>query len=89
MGDSNSKPEPSADIIKGIDIGQPGSPNDKASQNAIPRLGPLDTFILSLMIFSLITLFDSRSADGLDRIADALMAQESLDDNEVAKLVAR
>jgi hypothetical protein len=89
MGDSNSKPEPSADIIKGNDIGQPGSPNDKASQNAIPRLGPLDTFILSLMFFSLITLFDSRSADGLDRIADALMAQESLDDNEVAKLVAR
>tara|TARA_B100001059_G_scaffold186914_1_gene188940 strand:+ start:139 stop:408 length:270 start_codon:yes stop_codon:yes gene_type:complete len=89
MGNSNSKPEPSADIIKGSEIGQPGSPNDKASQNAIPRLGPLDTFILSLMFFSLITLFDSRSADGLDRIADALMAQESLDDNEVAKLVAR
>ena len=89
MGNSNSKPEPSADIIKGSDIGQPGSPNDKASQNAIPRLGPLDTFILSLMFFSLITLFDSRSADGLDRIADALMAHESLDHNEVAKLVAR
>lgn len=89
MGNSNSKPEPSADIIKGSDIGQPDSPNDKASQNAIPRLGQLDTFILSLMFFSLITLFDSRSADGLDRIADALMAQESLDDNEVAKLVAR
>ena len=83
MGNSNSKPEPSADIIKGSDIGQPGSPNDKASQNAIPRLGPLDTFILSLMFFSLITLFDSRSADGLDRIADALMAHESLDDNVV------
>ena len=89
MGDSNSKPEPSADIVKGSDIVQPGSPKDKTPQNAIPRLGPLDTFILGLMFFSLITLFDSRSADGLDRIAGALMAQESLDDNEVAKLVAR
>ena len=45
--------------------------------------------MLGLMFFSLIELFDSRSADGLYRIADALMAQESLDDNEVAKLVAR
>ena len=89
MGDCNSKPEPSADIVKGSDIGQPGSPNDKTPQNAIPRLGPLDTFIPGLMFFSLITLFDSKSAEGLDRIADALMAQESLDDNEVAKLVAR
>lgn len=89
MGHSNSKPEPSADIIKGSDIGQPGSPNDKTPQNAIPRLGPLDTFILGLMFFSLIKQFDSRSAHGLDRIADALMAHESLDDNEVAKLVAR
>ena len=61
MSDSNSKPEQSADTGNGNS--QSGSPDKKAPQNAMPRLGPLDTFILGLMFFSLITLFDSRSAD--------------------------
>jgi len=59
VSDANPKPEQSTDTGNG----QSDSPDKKAPQNAMPRLGPLDTFILGLMFFSLITLFDSRSAN--------------------------